>query len=48
MKRLLASVAAAVALAAGVPGVASAGSVWAVQPVPRPSNAKHASLAGVS
>lgn len=48
MKRLLASVASAVTLAVGVPGVASAGPAWAVQPVPMPSNAAHASLAGVS
>src|SRR5215831_3335228 len=42
MKRLLVGVAAAVALAVGVPGVAVAGPGWAIQPVPMPSNAAHA------
>ncbi|HEY2575666.1 MAG TPA: hypothetical protein VGI74_05100, partial [Streptosporangiaceae bacterium] len=48
MKRLLAGLAAAVTLAAGSSGVASAGTAWTIQPVPVPSNATRAALNGVS
>lgn len=48
MKRLLASAAAAAVLAVVVPGAASAGAAWTIQPVPMPAKAVHASLAGVS
>ena len=54
MKRALSGLAAATVLAVcspGLavcsPGLANAGTGWTIQPVPSPSNAKHASLAAV-